>query len=90
MYSLGRIHTSRQKGRLLPCLLRFGSDLFADPSVMGWHVHQGSVVQMLDTAVYPPDESHPADKYWGNQLRYPLDSVIHFSFEQLEPNRRQY
>ena len=30
------------------------------------------VVQMLDSAIHPINH-YPADKYWGNQLCYPMD-----------------
>ena len=62
---------------LFPCMLSFVADLFAIPSVIGWH-DQGSIVQTVGYRCLSTDESHPADKYWGNQLSYPMDSVIHF------------
>ena len=36
---------------------------------------QASVVQTLDSAIHRINH-YPADKYWGNQLHYPLDSVL--------------
>ena len=33
------------------------------------------VVQMLDSAIHRINH-YPADKYYGNQLRYPLDSDL--------------
>ena len=36
---------------------------------------QGRVVQRLDNAIQRINR-YPADKYWQNKLRYPLDSVI--------------
>ena len=34
---------------------------------MNWFYHQAAVVQTLDSAI---------QRYYGNQLRYPLDSAI--------------
>ena len=36
---------------------------------------QASVVQTLDSAIHQINH-YPADKYYGNQLRYPLDSYL--------------
>ena len=33
---------------------------------------QAPLVQMLDNTIHQIN-GYPADKYWGNQLRYPLD-----------------
>ena len=38
-------------------------------------VDQASVVQTLDSAIHRINH-YPADKYYGNQLRYPLDSDL--------------
>ena len=37
--------------------------------------HQAPVVQALDIAIHRINH-YPADKYFGNQLRYPLDSDL--------------
>ena len=37
--------------------------------------HLAPVVQSLDSAIHPIYH-YPADKYYGNQLRYPLDSDL--------------
>ena len=37
--------------------------------------NQAPVVQTLDSAIHRINH-YPADKYYGNQLRYPLDSAI--------------
>ena len=37
--------------------------------------HQAPVVQTLDSAIHRINH-YPADKYYGNQLRYPLDSDL--------------
>ena len=37
--------------------------------------HQAPVVQMLDSAIHRINH-YPADKYYGNQLRYPLESDL--------------
>ena len=37
--------------------------------------HQGPVAQTLDSAIHRINH-YPADKYYGNQLRYPLDSDL--------------
>ena len=47
------------------------------------------VVQTLDSAIHQINH-YPADKYYGNQLRYPLDRDLstgqHYPpFEQLGP-----
>ena len=34
------------------------------------------VVQKMDSAIHQINR-YPADEYWGNQLRYPVDSSIH-------------
>ena len=54
------------------------------------------VVQTLDSAILRINH-YPADKYYGNQLRYSLDSDLSFgqrypTFEQLgpEPNTSSY
>ena len=36
---------------------------------------QAPVVQTLDSAIHRINH-YPADKYYGNQLRYPLDSDL--------------
>ena len=36
---------------------------------------QAQVVQTLDSAIHRINH-YPADKYYGNQLRYPLDSDL--------------
>ena len=36
---------------------------------------QAPVVQTLDSAIHRIN-NYPADKYYGNQLRYPLDSDL--------------
>ena len=33
---------------------------------------QAPLVQMLDNAIHQINH-YPADKYWGNQLHFPLD-----------------
>ena len=38
-------------------------------------LHQAAVVQTLDSAIHRVNH-YPADKYYGNQLRYPLDSDL--------------
>ena len=38
-------------------------------------VSQAPVVQTLDSAIHRINH-YPADKYYGNQLRYPLDSDL--------------
>ena len=38
-------------------------------------VIQAPVVQTLDSAIHRINH-YPADKYYGNQLRYPLDSDL--------------
>ena len=38
-------------------------------------IHQAPVVQTLDSAIHWINH-YPADKYYGNQLRYPLDSDL--------------
>ena len=53
--------------------------------------HQAPVVQTLDSAIHRINH-YPADKYYGNQLRYPLDSdlfaVLRYpTFEQPGPER---
>ena len=37
--------------------------------------YQAPVVQTLDSAIHRINH-YPADKYYGNQLRYPLDSDL--------------
>ena len=37
--------------------------------------HQAPVVQTLDSAIHRINH-YPADKYYANQLRYPLDSDL--------------
>ena len=37
--------------------------------------HLAPVVQTLDSAIHQINQ-YPADKYYGNQLRYPLDSDL--------------
>ena len=37
--------------------------------------HQAPVVQTLDSAIHRINH-YPADKYYGNQFRYPLDSDL--------------
>ena len=37
--------------------------------------HQALVVQTLDSTIHRINH-YPADKYYGNQLRYPLDSDL--------------
>ena len=37
--------------------------------------HLAPVVQTLDSAIHWINQ-YPADKYYGNQLRYPLDSDL--------------
>ena len=44
------------------------------------------VVQTLDSAIHRINH-YPADKYYGNQLRYPLDSDL--SGEQRYPTFEQ-
>ena len=49
------------------------------------------VVQTLDSAIHRINH-YPADKYYGNQLRYPLDSDLsgglrYPTFEQPGPER---
>ena len=36
---------------------------------------QAPVIQTLDSSIYRINH-YPADKYYGNQLRYPLDSDL--------------
>ena len=38
-------------------------------------IHRAPVVQTLDSAIHRINH-YPADKYYGNQLRYPLDSDL--------------
>ena len=38
-------------------------------------IHLAQVVQTLDSAIHRINH-YPADKYYGNQLRYPLDSDL--------------
>ena len=38
-------------------------------------IYQALVVQTLDSAIQRINH-YPADKYYGNQLRYPLDSDL--------------
>ena len=38
-------------------------------------IHLALVVQTLDSAIYRINH-YPADKYYGNELRYPLDSDL--------------
>ena len=50
---------------------------------------QAPVVQTLDSAIHRIN-LYPADKYWGNQLHYPLDRDLssgyrYPAFEQLRP-----
>ena len=40
-----------------------------------WDISQAPVVQTLDSAIHRINH-YPADKYYGNQLRYPLDSDL--------------
>ena len=52
-------------------------------------IYQAPVVQRLDSAIHRINH-YPADKYYGNQLRYPLDSDLsggqrYPTFEQPEP-----
>ena len=39
------------------------------------YIQQARVVQKLDSAIRRIN-NYPADKYYGNQLRYPLDSDL--------------
>ena len=39
---------------------------------ISFNIGLARVVQMLDSAIHPIIH-YPADKYWGNHLRYPLD-----------------
>ena len=39
-------------------------------------IHQAPVVQTLDSAIHRINH-YPADKYYGNQLRYPRWIVIY-------------
>ena len=43
------------------------------PSIAG--IYQAPVVQTLDSGIHRINHS-PADKYYENQLRYPLDSDL--------------
>ena len=52
-------------------------------------MQQAPVVQTLDSAIHRTNH-YPADKHYGNQLRYPLDSYLsggyrYPPFEQLGP-----
>ena len=38
-------------------------------------MHLAPVAQTLDSAIHRINH-YPADKYYGNQLRYPLDSDL--------------
>ena len=39
-------------------------------------IHQAPVVQTLDSAIHRINH-YPVDKYYGNQLCYPLDSDLY-------------
>ena len=41
-----------------------------------WGLFQAPVIQKLDSAIHRINH-YPLEKYKGNQLRYPVDSVIH-------------
>ena len=48
------------------------------PCLHAWSfyaINQAPVVQTLDSAIHRINH-YPADKYYGNQLRYPLDSDL--------------
>ena len=52
-------------------------------------IHQAPVVQKMDNVMHRINY-YPVDKYWGNQLHYPLDSDLsdgyrYIPFEQLGP-----
>ena len=50
-------------------------DIFHWKSAFLVYKNQAPVVQTLDSAIHRINH-HPADKYYGNQLRYPLDSDL--------------
>ena len=60
-------------------LRRFGLKTCIDQALVvrkvGNAIHQASVVQTLDSAIHRINH-YPADKYYGNQLRYPLDRFL--------------
>ena len=59
-----------------------------------WQLNFWPVTETLDSAIYRINHS-PADKYYGNQLRYKLDSDLsggsrYPTFEQPGPESQQF
>ena len=69
---LGHIHSTCLGSNLLLCLLSLDKQLSLTMAL----VTQTLVVQTLDGAIYWI-KCYPVDQYKGNQLRYPVDNVIH-------------
>ena len=66
---------------------------YLPPPTLGYglFIQLAPVVQTLDSAIHRVNH-YPADKYYGNQLRYPLDGDLsggqrYPTFEQPEPER---
>ena len=56
---------------LAHCVVSLDKELYSTFSLFT----QALVVQTLDSAIHRINH-YPADKYYGNQLRYPLDSDL--------------
>ena len=60
---------------LSPCMSPFPVSTFSCARYFQLPAVQATDVQMLDSAIHQINH-YPADKYYGNQLRYLLDSDL--------------
>ena len=67
-------HVPAHKLKRTPSLVRYSVPI--SPYIILYTSDLARVVQTLDSAIHRINQ-YPADNYWGNQLHYPVDCVIH-------------